>query len=105
VPPLPAGGGEQLSILTDVITKLGLLSRSDAAWAAARYTDVWDGLRADFELEDRFENLHFKLELIATNAAFFTCGCAAEPALEWTIIMLICAEVILGVYDIATRVS
>ena len=41
---------ENNSTITDVITKLGLLSRSDAAWAAARYAKVWEGLRADFEL-------------------------------------------------------
>jgi len=51
---------ENNSTITDVITKLGLLSRSDAAWAAARYARIWEGLRADFELDDRFENLHFK---------------------------------------------
>ena len=51
---------ENNSTITDVITKLGLLSRSDAAWAAARYAKVWERLRADFELDDRFENLHFK---------------------------------------------
>jgi uncharacterized Rmd1/YagE family protein len=89
-----------------VITKLGLLSRSDAAWAAARYTQVWDGLRTDFELDDRFENLHFKLELIATQLRFHmdVLQNRKSDALEWTIIVLITAEVALGVYDIATRI-
>jgi uncharacterized Rmd1/YagE family protein len=97
---------ENNSILTDVITKLGLLSRSDAAWAAARYTQVWDGLRTDFELDDRFENLHFKLELIATQLRFHmdVLQNRKSDALEWTIIVLITAEVALGVYDIATRI-
>jgi uncharacterized Rmd1/YagE family protein len=98
---------ENNSILTDVITKLGLLSRSDAAWSAARYTGVYDDMRADFELEDRFENLHFKLELIATMLRFHmdVLQNRKSDALEWTIIVLICAEVMLGLYDIATRVS
>ena len=59
---------ENNSTITDVITKLGLLSRSDAAWAAARYATVWEGLRADFELDDRFENLHFKCAVHLTRA-------------------------------------
>ena len=98
--------GENNSILTDVITKLGLLSRSDAAWAAARYAEVWDGLRRDFELDERFENLHFKLEIISTQLRFHmdVLQNKKSDALEWTIIVLIAAEIVLGLYDIATRI-
>ena len=68
---------ENNSTITDVITKLGLLSRSDAAWAAARYAKIWEGLRADFELDDRFENLHFKcvpLRRTACAAGSYRCA-------------------------------
>ena len=81
---------------------MGLLSRSDAAWAAARYTEVWDGLRLDFELDTRFENLHFKLELIATQLRFHmdVLQNKKSDALEWTIIILVAAECVLSLYEI-----
>jgi len=55
--------GESNNILTDLMTRVGLLSRSDAAWAAAQYHEVFSALRADFELDERFENLHFQCVL------------------------------------------
>ncbi len=61
---------ENNNILSDVITKLGLLSRSDAAWAAQQYHDVFSQLREDFELDDRFENLHFKCVFLWSARAF-----------------------------------
>eukprot|EP00854_Cymbomonas_tetramitiformis_P018946 gene18946-22639_t len=44
-------------MMADVITKLGLLKRSDTAWNYVQYAEVWEGLRKDFELDDRFESL------------------------------------------------
>ncbi|KAK3274133.1 hypothetical protein CYMTET_17671 [Cymbomonas tetramitiformis] len=80
-------------MMADVITKLGLLKRSDTAWNYVQYAEVdpargqlcvglhiwglrlegvhiltrasifrvWEGLRKDFELDDRFESLGEKL--------------------------------------------
>jgi len=39
-------------------------NRSDAAWKDANYAQIWEFLRDDFELDDRFENLDFKLNII-----------------------------------------
>jgi len=97
--------GEVNSILTDVIAKLGLLSRSDAAWAAARYAEAHAELRADFDIEDRFENLHLKIELLSTTLRFHidVLQNAKADAMEWAIILLISVEVVLSLFDIATR--
>ena len=40
------------------------LNRSDAAWKDANYAQIWEYLRDDFELDDRFESLDFKLNII-----------------------------------------
>jgi uncharacterized Rmd1/YagE family protein len=61
---------ENNNVLTDVIVRVGLLSRSDAAWASAHHFDIHAALREDFELDDRFENLHFKLDLIGKQLHF-----------------------------------
>lgn len=38
--------------------------RSDAAWKDANYAQIWEYLRDDFELDERFESLDFKLNII-----------------------------------------
>lgn len=39
-------------------------TRSDAAWKNANYAQIWEFLRDDFELDERFESLDFKLNII-----------------------------------------
>lgn len=38
--------------------------RSDAAWKHAHYAKIWEYLRDDFEMDERFESLDFKLNII-----------------------------------------
>ena len=64
------GRGKQQHALTELVTRLGLLGRSDTAWQYAQYNIVWEGLRQDFELEDRFQDLDYKLNLIQTQVKF-----------------------------------
>lgn len=42
---------------TQVVAKLGLLDTSRTAWESDEHDVVWKGLKAEFELESRFENL------------------------------------------------
>eukprot|EP00959_Pyramimonas_sp_CCMP1952_P168075 3512359-Pyramimonas_sp.AAC.1 len=82
-------------LMVDSITKLGLLKRSDTAWHFAQYGEVWEGIRKDFELDERFESLNYKLELIITQAKFYMeiLQNRKSDTLEWTIIILIGAEI------------
>lgn len=48
-------------ILTDVITKLKLLERYPPAWKHAQYGQIWEYLREELEVEDRFENMGTKV--------------------------------------------
>ncbi|KAK3263147.1 hypothetical protein CYMTET_28034 [Cymbomonas tetramitiformis] len=93
-------------MMVDVITKLGLLRRSDTAWKYAQYGQVLEGMRHEFELKDRFDSLHYKLELIITQAQFYMemMQHNRSDALEWTIIILIMGEIAVSVYDMATRI-
>lgn len=45
----------------DVVTRLGLLDMSEAAWSNDRYYDVWRKLRADYEIDRRFDGLNRKV--------------------------------------------
>ncbi|GFS45924.1 sporulation RMD1-like protein, putative [Actinidia rufa] len=90
--------GKANSNLADVILKLGLFERSDIAWKDAKYAQIWEYLRDEFELTQRFASLDFKLkfveEILQNRKSDF---------LEWLIIILIGAEILISVYDIAHK--
>jgi hypothetical protein len=39
-------------------------SRSDIAWKNANYAQIWEFLRDEYELTQRFGNLDFKLKFV-----------------------------------------
>lgn len=88
--------------LADVILRLGLLERSDTAWTFAHYAKIWEHLRDDFELDERFESLDFKLNIIQHNVRFFLdiLQKRKSDTLEWIIILLIAGEICIGLYEI-----
>ncbi|WOL00673.1 hypothetical protein Cni_G09386 [Canna indica] len=59
--------GKANSNLADVILKLGLFERSDIAWKNANYAQIWEYLRDEYELTQRFGNLDFKLKFVEVN--------------------------------------
>jgi len=90
------------TMFTDVIAKIGLLERSDPAWKFLEYMKIWDGLRDEFEVEERFKKIEFKLNLIQYNTKFFLEMLHGQKSntLEWIIIILISMEIIIGCADI-----
>ena len=96
---------ENNNTLTELITRLGLLGRSDTAWQYAQYNIVWEGLRQDSELEDRFQDLDYKLNLIQTQVKFYLKILQNRKSdfLEWTIIVLIALEICVSLYDMSDK--
>ena len=84
------------SIHTDAVQKLALLDRSETAWRYPEYGVVWEKLRMEFELEKRFANFGYKLDLVHENTKFFLEVAQHQNSgrLEWIIIWLIAAEVV-----------
>ncbi|KAI4370647.1 hypothetical protein MLD38_018973 [Melastoma candidum] len=99
--------GKANSNLADVILKLGLFERSDIAWKNAKYAQIWEYLRDEFELTQRFASLDFKLKFVEHNIRFLQeiLQNRKSDFLEWLIIILIGAEILISVYDIVTRSS
>ncbi|KAK4480308.1 hypothetical protein RD792_013377 [Penstemon davidsonii] len=56
--------GKANSNLADVILRLGLFERSDIAWKDAKFAQIWEYLRDEFELTQRFASLDFKLKFV-----------------------------------------
>ncbi|XP_020229271.1 uncharacterized protein LOC109810258 [Cajanus cajan] len=97
--------GKANSNLADVILKLGLFERSDIAWKDAKYAQIWEYLRDEFELTQRFASLDFKLKFVEHNIRFLQeiLQNRKSDFLEWLIIALIGAEILLSLYDIVQR--
>ncbi|CAI9759243.1 unnamed protein product [Fraxinus pennsylvanica] len=95
--------GKANSNLADVILKLGLFERSDIAWKDAKYAQIWEYLRDEFELTQRFASLDFKLKFVEHNIRFLQeiLQNRKSDFLEWLIIILIGAEILISVYNIA----
>ena len=118
-----------------------LLYRSDIAWKDAKYAQIWEYLRDEFELTQRFASLDFKLKFVEVNQLLFIgflilfnkicliwvtirlliylnllfwlqhnirflqeiLQNRKSDFLEWLIIALIGAEILLSLYDIVHR--
>eukprot|EP00300_Choanocystis_sp_HF-7_P018193 c19966_g1_i1.p2 GENE.c19966_g1_i1~~c19966_g1_i1.p2 ORF type:complete len:204 (+),score=58.83 c19966_g1_i1:1100-1711(+) len=89
-------------VLTDVIVTMNLLDRPETAWQYSTQSDLWDALRTEFEIVDRFKAVDFKLNLVSQNCQFFLNVLHSQRSnrLEVVIIVLISFEVVLGLYSI-----
>ncbi|KAK3126117.1 hypothetical protein QOZ80_7BG0614050 [Eleusine coracana subsp. coracana] len=81
---------------------LGLFERSDIAWKNANYAQIWEYLRDEYELTQRFGNLDFKLKFVEHNIRFLQeiLQNRKSDFLEWLIIILISVEILISVYNI-----
>ncbi len=91
------------TVIMSVISKMGIFEGSDAAWDDPDAWETWDGLRRDFELDDRFKDLSLKLEVVKENTKFFLDILHNEKSkkLEWIIIILISAEIVIGLTSLS----
>ena len=71
-------------------------------WKLPQYERIWEALREDFELEDRWTFLDTKLSLIEKQTHFLLeiLQNRKSNTLEWTIIVLIFLEICVSLYDI-----
>ena len=91
------------SLFNDMLTKLRVKERSDTAWNFVQYDRVYEGLKEEFELDERFSHVTFKLNLIQQNAKFFLDILHNQKSntLEWIIIVLIGFECALMCLDMS----
>ncbi len=83
------------SLFIDMVSKLGLKDRSDTvAWNYTQYDAVYQGMRDEFLIDERFDDIEFKLNLIQQNTKFFLEVMHQNKTnlLEWIIIGLIAVE-------------
>jgi uncharacterized Rmd1/YagE family protein len=82
------------SIFIDMISKIRIKDRSDTAWNITKYEKIHYGLKEEFEIDSRFDQIEFKLDLIQQNAKFFLELLQSQKSnsLEWIIVVLILLE-------------
>ncbi|KAK9126846.1 hypothetical protein Scep_015692 [Stephania cephalantha] len=97
--------GKANTNLAYVILKLGIFERSDIAWKDAKYVQIWEYLRDEFELTQRFSTLYSKLKFVEHNSRFLQEVLQNQKSdfLEWFIIVLLGAEIVIFVFDIAHK--
>ncbi|KAM7269864.1 hypothetical protein ACFE04_025361 [Oxalis oulophora] len=94
--------GKANSNMADVILKVGLFDRSEIAWRDAKYAQIYEYLREEYEVTQRFGNLDFKLKFVEHNIHFLqeVIQNRRSDLLEWCIIFLLTMENIISVYEI-----
>ena len=91
------------SIVIDMISRVRLKDRSDISWSMTKLEKIHYGLKDEFEIDDRFDQIEFKLNLIHQNAKFFVEVLQHQKtnSLEWIIVVLIGLECILMCVDMS----
>ncbi|KAF6171757.1 hypothetical protein GIB67_007278 [Kingdonia uniflora] len=94
--------GKANSNMADVILKVGLFDRSEIAWKDAKYAQILDYLRDEYEVAQRFGNLDFKLKFVEHNIHFLQVALQNRRSdlLEWCIIILLSIQNVVSVYEI-----
>lgn len=94
--------GKANSNLADVILKVGLFERSEIAWRDAKYAQIYEYLREEYEVTQRFGNLDFKLKFVEHNIHFLqeVLQNRKSDLLEWCIIGLLTIENVISLYEI-----
>ncbi|KAL1551071.1 protein RETARDED ROOT GROWTH, mitochondrial-like [Salvia divinorum] len=94
--------GKANSNLADVILKVGIFDRSEIAWRDAKYAQILDYLREEYEVAQRFGNLDFKLKFVEHNIHFLqeVLQNRKSDLLEWCIIILLAIENIISICEI-----
>lgn len=91
------------SLFIEMVSKLGIKDRSDTAWHLSQYEALHEGMRKEFDLDERFRDIEFKLNLIQDNAKFFLEVLQSQKSntLEWVIIVLISFECVLMIMEMS----
>ncbi|KAK9810680.1 hypothetical protein WJX73_010262 [Symbiochloris irregularis] len=89
-------------LFTAIISKLAVMERFDLAWKNPDCNKVYEHLLEELEIEDRYENLQLKLNMVQDNFRYFLELIQNQKSdlLEWIIIILIGGEISLNLYEL-----
>lgn len=90
--------GLSLATRREIVSRLSILDSPDLAWEDPSADQLFNELRANFELQTRFRSLEYKLKLIHESAEVLVdlSNTRRFTMLEITIIILIAVEILLA---------
>jgi uncharacterized Rmd1/YagE family protein len=97
--------GSCIATKNDVIATLALFDKPDATWEDQQIDHLYNGLRQELELDDRFRALEAKLRMIQENMELLVelSNARSTWRLELTVVLLILFEVMLSLWQLFTR--
>ena len=90
-------------IYLDMVSKIRIKDRAETAWDFVKYESIHYGLKEEFEIDERFDSIEFKLNLIQQNSEFYLQVLQEENSstVELIIITLICLEGLLMIVEMS----
>jgi len=94
--------GNILSVKQNAVSSLSLFDKPNETWEREEIEKLYNRLRGEYELRDRFDILNEKIDFLSENNTTLLNFISSQKAnfLEWIIIVLIAVEIVLFVWDI-----
>jgi required for meiotic nuclear division protein 1 len=94
--------GHVLSVKQNAVSSLSLFDKPEETWEREEIEQLYDRLRTEYELRDRFDILNEKIDFLSENNTTLLNFISSQKAnfLEWIVIILIVIELIVFVLDI-----
>ena len=95
--------GTCMETKNDIIATLALFDKPDATWDDAELDRLYNALRAELEIDDRFRALESKLRMIQENLVLLVDLSQHRSTwrLEMTVVVLIMFEVLISLWQLA----
>ena len=94
--------GHILSVKQSTVSSLSLFDKPDETWKKEEIEKLYNRLRAEYELIDRFDVLNEKIDFLSENNTTLLNFIASQKAnfLEWIVIILIVIEIVLFILEL-----
>lgn len=94
--------GNILAVKQSTVSSLSLFDKPDETWEREEIEKLYEKLRSEYELIDRFDVLNEKIDFLSENNTTLLNFIASQKAnfLEWIVIVLITIEIVLFVLQL-----
>lgn len=84
----------------DLLVNIKLFDRPEVTWNVSQYSDIFECLNEDFEIDERYKVISDKLEFISTSSKFYmeSRHSFKSEISEYLIIGLIFTEIMIAVF-------
>jgi uncharacterized Rmd1/YagE family protein len=94
--------GNVLSVKQNAVSSLSLFDKPNETWESEEIEKLYNRLRDEYELRDRFDILNEKIDFLSENNTTILNFISSQKAnfLEWIIIFLIIVEIVLFIFEL-----